>query len=637
MDIKKFISSDKIDNDYNKMIQLEIDAIKNKNLEKDNNKCLFKVSECDFLKPKELNNDDITDFKKKISSSLDDTNLAFTGPMIKCKLDPTNNNLPINNYYYVALINTKINPKDLIKEDLDTKNGYYVIKTTNSIFYLDKKTSNNISSYILSNNDNLDRIALFNNELWVSGMFILEFYKRISCYDSTLVDPIFGYSEDILNIYDRKFVESNTIKNMIDMIKIDKIQELEKEKIENTFIVLNDQKYTIIEYVLYKMMEDNIHPIISYHLNSMLLYLNNFQYLRPIFFVAKMLKVNEKYPALYENLINVKHSINIDSSTDTLSLISIYHIDMFILNHFIKTDDNSKFIDYITRIGIIKKFKQDSKTIEKIIEWIIEFKSIKIISTLTEAAILTDQHKYKIIFMTQEFNLFGTEFLNKYLLDAENNELEEVYQNIILDILPLIIDNGYTRSFYSALKLCKNLLNPTILHLINKDLSVDILEIILKKNKDLIDQKADQGKTPLIIYAERGLSKCISKILEYGADYELIDNNSDTFLHKLCISGRHDIVQSVIRHVTNIIDLQNDMKMTPSILATFHKHEEIFYILKGVGANLELTDIYGNTPYHYICRSKICPGIIIINKKNKFGFTPFDYCCIDHKFYYFQK
>ena len=126
--------------------------------------------------------------------------------------------------------------------------------------------------------------------------------------------------------------------------------------------------------------------------------------------------------------------------------------------------------------------------------------------------------------MTQEFNLFGTDFLNKYLLDAENNELEEVYQNIILDILPLIIDNGYTRSFYSALKLCKNLLNPTILHLINKDVSVDILEIILKKNKDLIDQKDDQGRTPLIIYAEHGLSKCIAKILEYGADYELIDN-----------------------------------------------------------------------------------------------------------------
>ena len=32
-------------------------------------------------------------------------------------------------------------------------------------------------------------------------MFILELYKKISCYNSDIVDPIFRYPEDILNIY----------------------------------------------------------------------------------------------------------------------------------------------------------------------------------------------------------------------------------------------------------------------------------------------------------------------------------------------------------------------------------------------------------------------------------------------------
>ena len=176
-----------------------------------------------------------------------------------------------------------------------------------------------------------------------------------------------------------------------------------------------------------------------------------------------------------------------------------------------------------------------------------------------------------------------------------------------------------------------------ILHTINTDNSIDILEIILKKNIHIIDEKNSDGKTPLILYAELGLNKCVQKLIEYGADYELVDNMSDTMLHKLCANGNLETVQSIIRHVVDIIDIKNEKLMTPAIIAAFNKHEEIFYILKGLNANLEETDIYGNTVYHYICESKICPNMMIINKKNKFGFTPSDYCKISHNFYYFQK
>ena len=82
------------------------------------------------------------------------------------------------------------------------------------LFYLDKKTSNTLSTCILSNTDNLNRIALHGNDLWVSGMFILEFYKRVSCYDASIIDPIFRYPEDILDIYDRSIDNKNTILEM---------------------------------------------------------------------------------------------------------------------------------------------------------------------------------------------------------------------------------------------------------------------------------------------------------------------------------------------------------------------------------------------------------------------------------------
>jgi hypothetical protein len=711
MDIKKFISNDKIDNDYNKMIQIEIDAVRHKSSDTDCHKCLYKVSECDFLKPKipisnMFKDPNIIEFTKMCQDDVESENLSYSGPMIKRMMDPNPNadtmKLPITNYYVVTLINTKSRPKDILKEEFRSaimaKSGYYIVKTTNSIFYLDKKTSSNLSASILSNKDNLDRIALNGDDLWVSGMFILELYKRVSCYDVSITDPVFGYPEDILDIYDRSHVDKHTIKNMIDSVNMEELQKVDTEKIENTFIIVKDQKYTVLEYILLKMMEDNIHPVINYQMKTMVnLYLIKFQYFRPIFFVAKMIGFDKKYPGMYEGMIDLKHRIPINPDVDIKSLESIYHIDMWILNHLIKTDNEDQFVDYISRMGIVKKFKQESKTIEKIVDWLIEFKAIKTISTLIDCVILSDQHKYKIIFLTQEFNLLGRDFLRRYVLkradvhkkttkkkrnepsaspqppdnedkqeDEDNGEQEDTdpyhelnvdQQQLILNVLPMIIEKSLTRAFYMVLKLCPYILKSgdtqtlytdlknkkqsksdgNILHTLCNDDSLDILEIILKKQRDLIDEKDDRGRTPLILFAELGLGKCIQKLIEYGADYEIVDNNSDTFLHKLCAGGKLNVVQNVIRNVIDIIDVKNDKMMTPALIAASNKHEEIFYILKGLNANLDEVDIYGNTVYHYICESKICPGILVVNKKNKFGFTPHDYCKIDHKFYYFQK
>lgn len=355
-----------------------------------------------------------------------------------------------------------------------------------------------------------------------------------------------------------------------------------------------------------------------------------------------MIGFDKKHPGLYEGLIEMKHKIIIDPNTDTKSLESDYHIDMFILNHLIKCDDEKLFFEYMIQMGVIKKFKQKSKTAEKIIDWIIEYKAFVIAKSLIDNEIIDDNHRFKIIFLTQSFDLLDQDFIDKYVSDDSSHKIDSYHQKLILDNLNKIIENGLTRSFYVTLKICPHILenynsnDDNIIHSIKSDHSVDILEIILKSNSKFIDARDKNGKTPLIAFAEIGLNQCITKLLEYGADYELTDNNSDTFLHKLCEHGHLDIVCNVIRNVINIIDTKNDKSMTPSLVAVFYSHEEIFYVLKGLNADLDVTDIHGNTVYHYICRSKICPGLLIRNKKNKFGFTPQDYCRIDHKFYYFH-
>lgn len=724
MDIKKFIISDKIENDYNKMIQNELDVIKNK--ANNNERCMFKVSECDFLKPSikvsEMWNDpNIQEFIKICGC---DT-IGFSGPMIKNYLCPKieeAKGIKIKKIYIATILNHEIKSKYIFKKFMNQNNegqtnlikkndNYFIINISDYTFCLNKRSYNSLSHAMFSCENAIDRIILNEQNLWVSGMFILDLYNKISCFDTNNIDPIFGLPEDILDIYDRssivlcnKNVLTGTGARAIDMVSIDDLQKISKDVIEKTMHSYThkniDQKYTTLEYALIKMMENN-HPVIVYQMRGIIMYLSQYQYQRPIFFVAKMIGFDKKYPGLYEGLIEIKHKINIDPSTDIKSLESDYHIDMFILNHLIKCDDEKHFFEYMIQMGIVKKFKQKSKTAEKIIDWIIEHKAFITAKSLIESKIVDENYKFKIVFLTQSFDLLDQEFVDTYITDDSNHKLSPHYQTLILDNLNKIIEHGLTRSFFVILKLCPHILEccdsgagnrqennnkdddsenrdeyqgqdhdqnqdqnqdqdqdhdqnqdqdhnqnqdesvnknryGSLIHSIKSDSSVDILEIILKNNIKLIDCRDKNGKTPLIAFAEIGLGKCITKLLEYGADYELTDNYSDTFLHKLCERGYLDIICNVIRNIINIIDAKNDRSMTPSIVAVLNSHEEIFYVLKGLNADLETTDVYGNTVYHYICGSKICPGLLIINKKNKFGFTPYDYCKIDHKFYYFH-
>lgn len=823
MDIKKFISSVKFENNYNKLIQLEYDTIKNRSKYKHNDEnktiCLHKVSELDFFtlntKPSNILNDPhIVEFEKMCSSNLDKCQcIAYSGPMIKRYLDPncqtesrdiqtqnTNikHNLTVRNGYVVNLIDpsgTK-HAKDVLKNEFKTtesSHGFYVIPLTlpgnesntskTVFFYLDKKVSPSISSLVLSNTNPLDRVALHGGEVMVSGMFIMEFYKKMSCYDFSNVDPIFGYPEDVLGIYDRTRDSNDSLKYIIDTVDFDAMKNANRTKIETTFITENGNRYTVLEYLIIRIMGNSIHPVVMCQMRNMIRYLINFQYFRPIVFVAKLVGFDKVYQGLYDLIIGMRHAILIDPMEDISHLESLYHIDMFIVKHLIKTDNNDIFVDYISKTGFVKKFKQESKTAEKIVEWFIEFKPSGIMSTMIDCMVLSDRHKYKIIFLTQEFNLLGIEFLTKYVLkrdpvnkmsknksskitikqknaklnkntidnnsgnsdnsdnseivcnnamDDKNNILPDTldpdtpdpdiphnimvsdsfldvildtgtkntlsdniinniltkplisdnsssdsqkplrekpyvldtsHQELILNNLPEIINRGLTRSFYMVLKLCPHILDHqiainklnycpkhhhgtvsianipplgNILHLLDSDKAIDILEIILKKAPELIDSKDEDGTTPLIRYAELGLIACVQKILVHGADYELADNKSDTFLHKLCQKGYLDIIKHVTKNVVSIIDSRNDLMMTPAITATVNGYEEIFYVLKGLNANLDACDIYGNTVYHYICHSQICPGFIIVNRKNKYGLTPYEYCRLAPKYYYFQ-
>ena len=73
----------------------------------------------------------------------------------------------------------------------------------------------------------------------------------------------------------------------------------------------------------------------------------------------------------------------------------------------------------------------------------------------------------------------------------------------------------------------------------------------------------------------------------------------------------------------------------PIMICCKNKNEEMFYLMKSLGANLDVRDGYGNTVYHYICANSICLNMTVECIQNFFGLTPKDYCVLSPKYYHF--
>jgi ankyrin repeat protein len=168
--------------------------------------------------------------------------------------------------------------------------------------------------------------------------------------------------------------------------------------------------------------------------------------------------------------------------------------------------------------------------------------------------------------------------------------------------------------------------------MLKSDNCLDILKLLIIHNPDLI-----KNDNLLLSYVENNMYECILELLNNGITYDnVLDGSNNTILHLLCKKRvKSDIISQIFRKTIKIIDKQNDKLMTPIMIASIEGNEDLFWLLKGFNPNMDLTDIYGNTVYHYVCRSRICPSMSIINSKNKFGYTPKDYLQINPNFYYF--
>jgi ankyrin repeat protein len=111
--------------------------------------------------------------------------------------------------------------------------------------------------------------------------------------------------------------------------------------------------------------------------------------------------------------------------------------------------------------------------------------------------------------------------------------------------------------------------------------------------------------------------------------------NGDNILHYLCRTSHIDIIKKILPYIDSILNIKNGNGNTPIIEGAINSQEDIVYLLKSINADLNITDKYGNTVYHYICLNELCVVLAIENKQNIFGFKPSDYCKLALNYYYF--
>jgi hypothetical protein len=743
MDIRKFITSNAIDNKYNKMVNSENNTLRSftkKNLDDKLNipnkyASLYNLENLDFMNNniERLNDPNISNF---ISNFLNDknesSNVGFSGPVIKSIMS-FDKETPIKKLYFVSYFGQK-NINSVIKNDPKSKKinlhntEYFIIEINGYNFMVDKKHYQAPSHAVLSK-PNIERVIRVDNVVYVSGVFILELYKNMTMYDSDIRDPIFNYPIDILDIYEKRFTH-NSIKSLIERSDFYEIKTINPETLESEFIKDKENKYSPLEYALLCMKNISNPVVQDVHL-MIIMHLSKLQTIRPARILSKCIGFDKLYPALHDFVSNIEHPINITEELEGKGTITTYHIDMHILHCLAKNDDIDMFINFASTTGLIRKLKTQSKTGDKIVDWLISIKPLRIINVLLDCAPIADWYKFKIILLTQEIDLFGSSVIDQIISSSEqitpivnqdkkidkhqeneiNSKQNEMHENpnddliecniidsddnelkydepknneskdneskdneskdnepkdnepkyyeanepkdneiicrdtFIKNILPHfndILKNGAIRSFLFVAKYFPEVLDifreensTSLLHCIESDVSCNIVELIVKKNAEPIDEISN-GKSPLLLYSELGLEKCIDVLLKYNAAKDITDDQGENFIHKLCKYGHMKILQKIIRNNLEFLDIQNNIMKTPAILASENGFEEIFYILKGLNADLSLTDYYGNTAYHYICRNGICMGMIIPNISNFFGFRPSDYNSIADNFYHFQ-
>lgn len=570
-------------------------------------------------------------------------NIIVTGPYIRSLIlnNSTENksNFSIRKEVYLFRY-TDIKWKDIIDnidEYEERDNEYYYESKEKKICLIKKKYKS--PSHILLQHDYMKRVGFENGKFYISSMFMIEYQKHKSKIMSNFCDPILNIPYDPMGIY---YLNEKSLKNPLRIIEsadLDETLKLSEKNITKNFIY-NDTQKTLIEIALDKYLQEQNITIME-NLEKIIIYLLGHKYRRSPYYYATCINLCNKNKELYDLICEEnKSEINNINNTNITNITNIKNIEVldnikfknykniedinnFIIENLIKNDDYENLIQFLIFL---------QKKLNKIhIELIIKYNAKNTIEELIKNKILDNYLSYYLIFMSGN-------------IDIIENMNFEIDIDISVNFLKDIISNGVYNSFLYLIEkdetIIKTLFNDkkNIMHILKPcGEYIKIIDKIFEILPELINMCDDNGETAIIFHSKYN-PKLLEFILKYdNIDLTITDNDGNTCLHHLCYQDEPKILKQILKKYPELINLPNKQFEYPAIISCKNKREDMFYILKYNGANLEVKDKYGNTPYHYICANSICLDMAIKNIPNFFGSTPKDYCYLSHKYYSFYE
>lgn len=123
----------------------------------------------------------------------------------------------------------------------------------------------------------------------------------------------------------------------------------------------------------------------------------------------------------------------------------------------------------------------------------------------------------------------------------------------------------------------------------------DAVREMIAEGADL-DEKAQNGETPVILAVLGGHEEVARALIEAGADIHGRNAGGFTPLHAAAYAGELAMAQLLIERGADINDAQNKAGVTPLFPAIEEKHAAVAELLIAEGADLSWRERHGHTP-----------------------------------------
>jgi uncharacterized protein len=145
-------------------------------------------------------------------------------------------------------------------------------------------------------------------------------------------------------------------------------------------------------------------------------------------------------------------------------------------------------------------------------------------------------------------------------------------------------------------------LRISILHDAIKSNQMNMLQGVLDRNPDLLDEPDENGITPVLYATKRNRVRGLMELLERGAKIEVVDRKGFTVLHWACRRGFTDCVRILLNEGALPLHEDGEDQTQAIHWAAYSGKAEIMDIMLEYGAKIDARDKYGYTPLHWACR-----------------------------------